>query len=151
MQDRRLNQDDNRGLGQGVLDNKRTPNTFRLLLEQREPGKPPTAPLPTGYPSLLAQHTSLQHIYPVHILPPRGGASVEQLLPSYIPLTRDLPCEIHLVTLRAMQGPEASSLPIDTTALVLHRIGFNCRFPAKGLQCDVSDGKVRVFTYKFTL
>lgn len=38
MLDRRLQQDDNRGLGQGVTDNKLTASLYQLLVEERRGG-----------------------------------------------------------------------------------------------------------------
>lgn len=38
MLDRRLQQDDNRGLGQGVTDNKLTASLYHLLVEERKSG-----------------------------------------------------------------------------------------------------------------
>ena len=62
-------QDDNRGVGQGVTDNKVTPNRFRLLVERRSGGDR-TVPLqPMGYLSVQAHLVSQELIYPVHTMP----------------------------------------------------------------------------------
>lgn len=47
--DRRLMQDDNRGLGQGLKDNKRTWNHFRLLLERRTAAPSPSEVRPKDW------------------------------------------------------------------------------------------------------
>ena len=54
MLDRRLMQDDNRGLFQGVQDNKVTPHHFTLLVERQVVGaKVEEEDSPASYPSLL--------------------------------------------------------------------------------------------------
>ncbi|PNI42892.1 MAN2A2 isoform 23, partial [Pan troglodytes] len=67
--DRRLMQDDNRGLGQGLKDNKRTCNRFRLLLERRTVGSEVQDSHSTSYPSLLSHLTSMYLNAPALALP----------------------------------------------------------------------------------
>lgn len=49
MQDRRLNQDDERGLGQGVLDNRPVLNIFKVVLESRESCRQLDENYPSGF------------------------------------------------------------------------------------------------------
>ncbi|GAB1607137.1 alpha-mannosidase 2x-like [Argonauta hians] len=73
MQDRRLMQDDNRGLAQGVTDNHPTPNTFRFLLEVRTVSPLLETKGQVKHLSLQARTTSLHHIHPVYVAPRWGG------------------------------------------------------------------------------
>ncbi|XP_050690604.1 alpha-mannosidase 2x-like [Eriocheir sinensis] len=153
MMDRRLNQDDNRGLGQGVLDNVATPNMFRLLLEPRLFPKESGTGMKSdaAFPSLLA-HASLHSLlYPVNLLLPTDKTGAMQ--PRWS-VTGELPCDVHLVTLRTMleagtpapaphQPPIAFS-PSPLNALLLHRIGFDCGFKSPGVSCSTNGGKVRL-------
>ncbi|XP_057575906.1 alpha-mannosidase 2x isoform X1 [Hippopotamus amphibius kiboko] len=166
--DRRLMQDDNRGLGQGLKDNKRTCNHFRLLLERRTLGREPgffsklaamfrglifhssrsgnqevqDGPS-TSYPSLLSHLTSMYLNTPVLALPVAKRQPPGPALRSFCPLAASLPCDFHLLNLRTLQA-EDDSLPSAETALLLHRKGFDCGLEAKnlGFNCTTSQGKV---------
>lgn len=61
--DRRLMQDDNRGLFQGVTDNKITPNNFAIVLERLQPGK--TKSVSASFLFFLSENTL--HIAKLHI------------------------------------------------------------------------------------
>ncbi|XP_020761455.2 alpha-mannosidase 2x isoform X1 [Odocoileus virginianus] len=166
--DRRLMQDDNRGLGQGLKDNKRTCNHFRLLLERRTLGREPgffskLAAMFRGlifhssrnrnrevregpsasYPSLLSHMTSMYLNTPVLALPVARRQAPGPALRSFHPLASSLPCDFHLLNLRTLQAEE-DGLPSAETALLLHRKGFDCGLEAKnlGFNCTTSQGKV---------
>ncbi|KAL2300890.1 hypothetical protein Nmel_013784 [Mimus melanotis] len=169
--DRRLMQDDNRGLGQGLKDNKRTCNRFRLLLERRSTankvlavtGEPSPAlgwsraeafashvqathvqdERPISFPSLLSHITSVHLNAEALVMPVALEKPALPALRSFVPLATTLPCDFHILNLRTLQA-EDDSLPSAEAALILHRKGFDCSLEAKnlGFNCTTSQGKL---------
>uniref|UniRef100_A0A8C9SXX2 Alpha-mannosidase n=1 Tax=Scleropages formosus TaxID=113540 RepID=A0A8C9SXX2_SCLFO len=143
--DRRLMQDDNRGLGQGLKDNKRTANKFRILLERRAgASKVPKEDGPISFPSLLSHMTSaiLNHeVLALPVVPKKRGVPP---LRTFSPLSAALPCDIHLLNLRSIQGQVLPHVPSPYTALILHRKGLDCSLEAQnpGFNCSTTQGRV---------
>lgn len=111
--DRRLMQDDNRGLGQGLKDNKITCNRFRLLLERRTTVSHEVhqeQEHSTSYPSLLSHLTSMYLNTPPLVLPVAKRQGTSPTLHSFHPLASPLPCDFHLLNLRTF--PAEVSVPV---------------------------------------
>ncbi|XP_071942365.1 alpha-mannosidase 2-like [Antedon mediterranea] len=147
IMDRRLMQDDNRGLQQGVTDNKRTLNKFRLLLERREKGDDTAkTSYPVGYPSLLSHATSLITNHPVYIHTAISQhANEAKILPEFEIFQTPLPCDIHLLNLRTRVDQTKSAVTArDESLVILHRRGFDCSFPGPALMCNTDEGEVTV-------
>lgn len=149
VQDRRLMQDDNRGLMQGVIDNRRSPNSFRFLVEKRSNEAKLTTNKPDGFLSLVAQMASQELIHPIHVLPKITTNNNKYTLKnSYEPLMQDLPCDIHVVNLRTLLNKESEvqghSIPSEVSSLILHRYGLDCSFPVKAHKCSFNDGQVKI-------
>lgn len=145
IMDRRLMQDDNRGLEQGVHDNKITANLFRILLEKRTVMNMEEEKKSVSYPSLLSHITSSFLNHPVFSMMEKNPVPTLQLLGEFSPLLSSLPCDIHLINLRTIQS-KVDGKQSDEAALILHRKGFDCRFSSRdtGLLCSTTQGKILV-------
>ncbi|RXN22555.1 alpha-mannosidase 2x-like isoform X1 [Labeo rohita] len=170
--DRRLMQDDNRGLGQGLKDNKRTANRFRLLLERRSSsGRPsgsyarvtsminkiiadilgdsqeePVDSRPVSFPSLLGHMTStiLNHeVLALPVLPRKHGVPPMR---TFAPLAGTVPCDFHLLNLRSIQSAQDAHSPSPYAALLLHRLGLDCGLEAQnpGFNCSTTQGQLSI-------
>uniref|UniRef100_A0A4W3KD59 mannosyl-oligosaccharide 1,3-1,6-alpha-mannosidase n=1 Tax=Callorhinchus milii TaxID=7868 RepID=A0A4W3KD59_CALMI len=147
IMDRRLMQDDNRGLGQGLQDNKVTANLFRLLLERKIGVDAEESKTVVNYQSLLSHITSSYLNHPIIPMPVNmNDDGIPPLSDFFSPLTSSMPCDMHLLNLRTIGGTE-EGIPSDETALIIHRKGFDCRFSNKntGLLCSTTRGKIPVF------
>uniref|UniRef100_A0A3B5MUV6 Alpha-mannosidase n=1 Tax=Xiphophorus couchianus TaxID=32473 RepID=A0A3B5MUV6_9TELE len=136
IMDRRLMQDDNRGLGQGLKDNKKTANRFRLLLEMMDS-------VTTSFPSMVSHATSslLNHeVLALPVLPKRRGIPPLQ---TFAPLKSVIPCDVHLLNLRSIQTQKDPESPSPYTALLLHRLATDCGFEGQnlGYNCSTTQGR----------
>uniref|UniRef100_A0A7N6F9T7 Alpha-mannosidase n=1 Tax=Anabas testudineus TaxID=64144 RepID=A0A7N6F9T7_ANATE len=151
IMDRRLMQDDNRGLGQGLKDNKKTANHFRLLLERRSIGNKVSKmtmmdSATTSFPSILSHMTNafLNHeVLALPVLPKRRGIPPLQ---TFAPLKSILPCDFHLLNLRSIQRQQDPHSPSPYTALILHRLALDCGMEAHnlGFNCTTTQGQLKV-------
>ncbi|XP_049907621.1 alpha-mannosidase 2 isoform X3 [Epinephelus moara] len=136
--DRRLQQDDNRGLGQGVTDNKLTASLYNLLLEDRRGGPQEVGGASVEHLSLLAHLTSLSLSHPPITMVAPSNSQVPKLRP-FLPLRSSLPCDVHLLNLRTLEDSQEAESPSQEVALLLHRKGFDCSStPEPPLQCTWS-------------
>ncbi|KAK6018266.1 glycosyl hydrolase family 38 protein [Ostertagia ostertagi] len=139
MLDRRLAQDDERGLFQGVTDNHRTLSRFRLLVE---PLSPPDnknlAQERLGFHSMVGLAQSAELHYP----PVRMISSEKPGADSVSGMSSSLPCDVHVVSLRTLAGPtnyngDRMASPKNEAALILHRSLTECRSKLKlNSDCD---------------
>ncbi|KAL3875173.1 hypothetical protein ACJMK2_038101 [Sinanodonta woodiana] len=131
--DRRLVQDDWRGLGEGLYDNLPTRSHFVLHLEER---KRSTVRLTSHLcrPSLQASQMSqlienLPIVTSIHTT--HKGDNLLNMLQDYRPQIKAFPCEIHLVNLKTLFCNESSA----ESLMVLHRFGIDCDFPMLHTNC----------------
>ncbi|KJH43057.1 glycosyl hydrolase family 38 protein [Dictyocaulus viviparus] len=138
MLDRRLEQDDGRGLSQPVLDNHRTLSRFRLLVEPLKSDKE-TGKEKVGFYSLVGLAQTMEVHYPIvrMISKDKPTNMMDSGLPS------SLPCDVHIVNLRTMASPtryesDGSASPRNEAALILYRPFTDCRSTLR-LQSDCKE------------
>lgn len=122
MLDRRLRGDDNRGLGEGVIDNKRTAAQFWVLLEaikEEATDEVPTLSLKSHLLSSAMSHPPV--VVATHSFEQRN------LKPKIEFLESGFPCNIELLNLRTMPSEEDFDVPSNNSLLILHNKGFSCK------------------------
>ncbi|KAB0803931.1 hypothetical protein PPYR_00901 [Photinus pyralis] len=100
MMDRKLNQDDHLGLGQGVTDNHPTEHIFRIILEKKTHKCETTADNhPSGFPSLSA-HVASQSLLNPLIRMLKNDEDETDPTPAYLPVTHDFGVDFTVPSLR---------------------------------------------------
>ncbi|KAJ4826443.1 hypothetical protein Tsubulata_013635 [Turnera subulata] len=151
MLDRRLLQDDGRGLGQGVMDNRPMNVIFHILVESNVSSatNPVSHPSPLS-PSILSHLVGNHLNYPLHAFVAKSPKelSVQPPPSSFSPLDAPLPCDLHIVNLKVPRPSKYSQQLEDPRfVLILQRYHWDTSYCRKGgLQCtSVADEPVNLF------
>lgn len=124
MQDRRLLQDDNRGLGQGITDNLLTNHIFTFVLEKKKSfcisSTPPTNH-PSGVLSLYGHLASEELLHPIIAMHPHNSLPFN-LNAYFSPLRYDFPADLSVVNFRVFPIPEGAGKGIG---MVLHQAALD--------------------------
>ncbi|KAK0590368.1 hypothetical protein LWI29_026028 [Acer saccharum] len=151
MLDRRLVQDDGRGLGQGVTDNRAMNVVFHILVESNISSISNSVSNPQS-PSLLSHLTGSHLNYPLHafIAKKTQEVSVQPPLRSFAPLAASLPCDLHIVNFKVPRPSKYSQQPPESSrfGLILQRRHWDSSYCPKGRsQCvSVADEPVNLFS-----
>ncbi|XP_077217727.1 golgi alpha-mannosidase II [Tasmannia lanceolata] len=140
MLDRRLSNDDGRGLGQGVMDNRPMNVLFHILKESNISSSNSMSTTLPLQPSLLSHRVGAHLNYPMHAFVGKKPEEISVQLPprSFSPLAASLPCDLHIVSFKVPQPLKYSQLPPGDSrfVLILQRRQWDSSYCRKGgLEC----------------
>ena len=157
--ERRLSNDDDRGLQQGVRDNLLTESKFKLLIEPFTKDQKPKNDSTVGFHSTASHHISLKMHSPIVNVFPDGKLELSfffqalvsvptKLTPPEVSLLKSsLPCDVYSLAFRTMTDKSdykrinptdkelLVSIPSFSAALVLQRFGVEC-----GVESSLPEG-----------
>lgn len=134
MVERQLLYDDERGLGEGISDNKLTMTKYMLTVEHYDTD---TFEDKFTFPSL--QSTVINEFLNQPILKMYTPINSEIISPNFVTMKEPLPCDIFIVGMKSLFKTDFS---YNGTSLIVHRKGYRCGYPSRGLQCSSSDVNV---------
>ncbi|XP_060554987.1 alpha-mannosidase 2-like [Ruditapes philippinarum] len=132
MLDRKVMSDDNRGLGEGVFDNRPTISNFILHFE-RKSSAIPVKNFHFTFPSLVSSVINEGLQQPIQTMFTTVRNDI--LLSKFHPKNQSIPCDMSVVGLKNLV---TSDLVYNGSSLIIHRRKFDCNYLAAGLQCPLS-------------
>lgn len=132
MLDRRTLYDDYRGMGEGIVDSKLTRHRFWLSVESFKEYKKSSDSATTkklyNVPSLQTHHMINSLNYPANIyFIEKYDDTIKLNLNRNVQLMNyNLPCDLHLMTLRTLTEESLPLFPSRSSLLIVQRFGYDC-------------------------